>query len=59
MVIFVGFDTLPWNSLCSPQAKSPVRRVSNVPPKIEREVSEQGDALADTRAVGSARSANG
>jgi hypothetical protein len=58
MVIFVGFDTLPWNSLCSPLAKSPVRRVSNVPPKIEWEIREQRDVLADTRAVGSARGAN-
>jgi hypothetical protein len=55
----VGFDTLQWSSLCSPLAKSPVRGVNNVPPTIEWEIREQRDALVDTRAVGSARGANG
>ena len=58
MVFFVGFDTLPRNSSCSPLAKSWVRRVSNVPPKIEREIREQRDALVAPRAVDRARGAN-
>ncbi len=59
LVIFVGFDTMQWSSLCSPPAKSPVRGVNNVPPTIECEIREQRDALVDTRAVGSARVTNG